>query len=509
MPLAYKRESAPHAINNPFPHPSKKELKVFYMITGSFPIKSLAPGSKSHVVEEYVWGVRIKRSEEELRLRECQLIAQEHEIPINLGEARTFTLLSEEYLQQLEESYAQAKPKITHNEKEELERFVAYGVEIKYLPLYKYLQVSNKYVGTTEWRIARHEYLLGKAFSRYKEACEVQMELHSGTLESDDGQGKKRVWWDGVLEDCKWMAIDFREEREWKRQVAKTIAEEAAYYSKCKQKRQVPEEKYFYEPEMLPELTQKLSLNESNEKIEAQNVVEPQSNMGGPFVMGKGWREGEDEKLKSISALYRGNWDLVAEELNYYFHPQGHHRRTPAMCQERLRYLGSNASASSNGVVEMLREGERHLTRLSLIQSSRGKLVPLTRSTPLATLIKAAGSVSAGVKRNNTGVHPSHEAAVKRATQNITRMLTPGELALRRMQRMRQLMEGMRTGPAGASASSVASNVNSPIKQQLPQQSQQSQQSQQLQQKESSSGRNSPVRSKPPSRPTTPTPRNK
>lgn len=422
------------------------------MITGRYPVQALAPSSNPHVVEEYLRSVRIKRAEEEVRIRETQLIAQENGFELDLEETRLYTRLDDNYLTGLDSLSSKPKETINENTKE-LEKFLAYGTEIKYLPLFKYLQVSNKFVGTEEWRVARQEYLTSKAFERYKEACEVQMELQSTiNTNSISSSVRRKVCWDGVLEKIKWMAIDFREEREWKRQVAKVLAEEAALYAKCKMKRQPEKERYFYEPTLLPELLERLSIQPTEQPkttIEISTPVVEKEVTSGPFVMGKGWKEAEDQRLCDISKLYRGNMDLVSEELNYYFHHLGHHKRSPAICQERLRYLSQSSviSISSVGggganVLEMLKEGERHFARFSLMQSTRGKLVPLTRITPLTTL----KPTTAGTKRpsNGTTVHPSHDAAVKRATQNITRLLTPGELALRRMQRMRQLMEGMR-----------------------------------------------------------------
>lgn len=494
------------------------------MITGKYPVQTLAPSSHAHILEEYVRGVRIKRAEEELRLRETQLIAQGNGLEIDLEEARVYTTLDDTYLNDLSEKMPKLQSALNKNTANELEKFVAYGTEIKYLPLFKYLQVSNKFVSTDEWRLARQEYLMSKAFERYKEACTVQLELQSNNLPRGE-QGSRRVWWDGVLEEVKWMALDFKEEREWKRSLAKVLAEEAALFARCKLQRQPVKERFFYEPALLPELVSKLSL-ETKENNRATSPNSPDESINHTLisssVMGKGWKDAEDQRLQASSCLYRGNWELVAEELNHFFHPLGYHKRTPAMCQERLRHLSAINSSTPHGtsgsVPEMLKEAERHFARFSVMQSARGKLVPLIRITPLTSLNNNNSSLStsnrSSLKRPSSGananagvVHPSHDAAVKRATQNITRLLTPGELALRRMQRMRQLMEGMRQQPNNAvsnapstAPSNSASTQGTPLKKSSAEAARESRSTTPVPSASNSTSKSS----KPPSRPTTP-----
>lgn len=73
-----------------------------------------------------------------------------------------------------------------------------------------------------------------------------------------------------------------------------------------------------------------------------------------------------------------------------------------------------------------------HVNRVNLMNSINTKLITV-RSTP------------AMPKKLNTAAHPSHEAAARKANQNISKLLTPQELAMRRIQRTRIV-----TDPSGA-----------------------------------------------------------
>ena len=451
------------------------------MVVTSFPVDPLSSINQANILDEHLLKSRIEKTRNDFCLREVELLSQQYDLKIDLAPLVKKFPVTDQYLEELDSFIKEkqaGRAKIVKEKSavnySDLELFCIYGVEIKYLPLFKYLQVANKVVLTEDWLFARREFLVSKAFDRF--ASSTFDDQRESLLPK-----KKFLWWDGVIEQIKWAAVDFTEFHKWKLEMAKILAEEARLYFslKLKQKPQADPKLRFYEPDLLPDMLNKLSIcnptqphfskiedNTPAGHIDYKTVaaladlpeVVPATNT----MMGKGWRELEDQKLLSLMRLYRGNFDLVADELNYFFNNAV--PRTKAACQERIRHLEVTVGSYRDSLL-MVKEAERHFARMSLMLSARGKLVPVSRITPLSTL-KAGGSsgmkrtaapTSAPTQTSQTSlisVHPSHEAAVKRATQNITRMLTPGELALRRMQRMRQILESSRQ----------ASQVSTPVK---------------------------------------------
>jgi hypothetical protein len=154
------------------------------------------------------------------------------------------------------------------------------------------------------------------------------------------------------------------------------------------------------------------------------------------------WTDEQISFLKKAAVLYSNNLELISEVVG----------RSPDACRDRLSAV--SASASSMSVTSA---AFRHYTLSSLMLSSNSTIKPRTML-----------SVSQAAKKLQTAaasVHPSHEAAVRKANQNINKLLTPGELALRRLQRNRVMageLGGSGSTGGGGGGGSGSQNASQP-----------------------------------------------
>ena len=178
------------------------------------------------------------------------------------------------------------------------------------------------------------------------------------------------------------------------------------------------------------------------------------------FEPGREWLVEEDDLLLRSAAEMYYNWDLIADHVNSCSH--WIKNRTWDECRKRYIALEASSSGSSssgtaaNSVAasslsstlpskndlrirrdagmrsKLLRQElkKRHTRHLSLFHYVK-KLVAKMRPTRPSTLHKKVSLLA----------HPSHEAAVKKAGVNMTKLLTPAELAMRKLQRARALAE--------------------------------------------------------------------
>lgn len=136
------------------------------------------------------------------------------------------------------------------------------------------------------------------------------------------------------------------------------------------------------------------------------------------------WSPAEDSLLAHLARALPGNsFKAVADILNFTLHGT---RRVRRDVDVRLRL--QKIASMDTGVRHRVRH---HLERLNLMNASATRLI-----TPRPSVLP---------KKLNMVAHPSHEAAARKANQNISKLLTPQELALRRIQRTRIM-----TDPSGA-----------------------------------------------------------
>jgi hypothetical protein len=460
-----------------------------------FPLRRISAVNQADVLAEHLHQLQLKQRRRQWRLAELRAVfaTDRFSTCINELEQRERPLADsiQELLQSPELTSSKRPTTKEHTEAQELRQFVTWGVESKLLPAFKLLQTAHKWVSTEDWAYARHEALLSKAFESYREHCELMAEIQFSTSDSHNAtksQGRRRLWWDSILDNIERKQASMTKELAWRRQVARQLALEAVTYVHGLRHGDDCERRFFYDVDVLlrhnldvqllhvnDACHQYADLNDRHYSIGAlasmADGVEEGGGEGegegsdwkGPSVsiMGKSWREGEDGLLMALSKLYRGRFDLVSEHLMFVF-PQ--HVRSAASCQERLRFLGANPGRNYRDNAELAKECERHFHRLSLMRASRSKLVPALRSTPLTVLYRTGAAshkrpTSQQAASATAAVHPSHEAAVKKATQSITRLLTPAELAMRRLQKMRQLVEGIRTQAASLKGTPVKSSA--------------------------------------------------
>lgn len=101
-----------------------------------------------------------------------------------------------------------------------------YALETKYLPLFRYLQNANKFIPTEWWILAREELKFCKVYEKYQEL----LRIHKSSIPlipKPQKLPKFHNFWDDLLEECRWMYIDFHQERNFKIKIAKQIALEA------------------------------------------------------------------------------------------------------------------------------------------------------------------------------------------------------------------------------------------------------------------------------------------
>ena len=158
------------------------------------------------------------------------------------------------------------------------------------------------------------------------------------------------------------------------------------------------------------------------------------------------WTDDEDAFLKrAISVYTNNNYEMIAETLG----------RSSESVRHRMHIISDKMDSASSGYYEMA--AMRHHNLISSILSSASSTHPSPQpNTTTSTSqhqqrtrpIQTASQASKKLQSAAATVHPSHEAAVRKANQNINKLLTPGELALRRLQRNR-VMTGEITSGSG------------------------------------------------------------
>lgn len=148
------------------------------------------------------------------------------------------------------------------------------------------------------------------------------------------------------------------------------------------------------------------------------------------------WTPFEDEKLGELIRFVGCSACTVSTicgMLNLSAHG-GRGVRSTEEVRDRIAHLspGSMPVRNPNDALDIHNRARLHVNRVNLMNSLNTKLITVRSTPPMP-------------KKLNTIAHPSHEAAARKANQNISKLLTPQELAMRRIQRTRII-----TDPSGA-----------------------------------------------------------
>jgi hypothetical protein len=238
------------------------------------------------------------------------------------------------------------------------------------------------------------------------------------------------------------MQRDFEQENLWKRSMAKLLAKEA---STLRKRKSIKDARLFYNScrEMLNEASLHLygagsGLVPNLPPVAPPSTISVNNCSSGPMPnvasypsfppavekrYPADWTLVEDSFLAMLlRTLPNNSLKTISRILNSTFH-NGRYVRFPVDVVQRWEDLPQHDHLSKH-------RAKRQLDRIALMNSSSTKLIA-TRP-PIAT------------KKLNMVAHPSHEAAARKANQNISKLLTPQELAMRRIQRTRII-----TDPSG------------------------------------------------------------
>lgn len=231
------------------------------------------------------------------------------------------------------------------------------------------------------------------------------------------------------------MARDFEQESLWKRSMAKILAEEAKL---SKGQRYVGNSSFFHKlsREMIREEGDRIYgagsgirqtcpivptiKNISDYETVSTLLPDPTLMPSCPHPSEKRhyteWTPIEDAFVSLLLRQFTMNsLKTISEITNFTFHNK-RNVRLPSDIKRRCGHLHSHEPQAKH-------RAKYHLDRIALMNSVHTKLI--ASKPPVVT------------KKLNMVAHPSHEAAARKANQNISKLLTPQELAMRRIQRTR------------------------------------------------------------------------
>lgn len=91
----------------------------------------------------------------------------------------------------------------------------AWQLKAQYQPLYKQLQQARKVLTTQDWMLARDELKSIKAITSIENLKKKNM-WSQRQLKRQKTIPRTKTHWDLLLDEMKWLRIDFKEERKWK-----------------------------------------------------------------------------------------------------------------------------------------------------------------------------------------------------------------------------------------------------------------------------------------------------
>lgn len=316
---------------------------------------------------------------------------------------------------------------------------VHFGVEVRHLPLAKQLQGSAKFVPTSSWALARDELKFSRCFDRVAEMRQSKTWSFTEKSATPKFPTPASTVWERLLEEMWFMARDFEQEQLWKRRMAKSIAEDVSRSRTFKLGKNnsyflhssrtvytevvegqvgvyAPGSGLVLKPSFRP-LPGRAVIS-SPPPLEANPAAYPtlKESFAQTCKMHIEWSSIEDSLLVLLVRTMPCNALLaITSILNYSLHNNRSVRSTIDVL--------SRAEMLPDLDPHLHHRCKKHLDRTNLMNSSLTKLI-----VPKPSIV---------TKKLNLTAHPSHEAAARKANQNISKFFTPQELAMRRIQRTR------------------------------------------------------------------------
>ncbi|KAF9979824.1 chromatin modification- protein VID21, partial [Modicella reniformis] len=91
----------------------------------------------------------------------------------------------------------------------------AWQLKAQSQPVYKALQTATKVLTTKDWKVAREELKLMRAMQRI-EALKAGNRWSFKQIKKHRGPARTKTHWDHLLDEMRWIQVDFKEERRWK-----------------------------------------------------------------------------------------------------------------------------------------------------------------------------------------------------------------------------------------------------------------------------------------------------
>lgn len=393
-----------------------------------------------------------------------------------------------------------------------------YGMEIRHLPLFRYLQTATKFFPTSSWLVARRELKFSKVFDRIAELKLTRLWAPSAIVASTLAlRGKKPIEaqlalhspWDDVLQELGLVHTDIRRERNWKMIIACKVVYEARDAWSKRQKRleertlfldsvlRPPNRPFFYHRQPIERNLAALMESKTPLPVEGaevdflSNMASLKHRLSNPpltppatpsmhpvctrlTVLGHEWKEVpiKSKRWSTAELVFvadeqrRKCLDLLAYLVNTHFHSGDLVRST----SDILHAPPPPTNASADEHFLLREEIERTVAKMRLMHGATSKnLVDTRMPTPSTTIKKSSTSKNGTLAETTTSVtsitfnvHPSHESALRKANMNLTKLLTPNELALRRVQKMHGMLAGTTLATGQPPASSRTPHASTP-----------------------------------------------
>ncbi|KAI8885523.1 hypothetical protein K501DRAFT_284231 [Backusella circina FSU 941] len=152
-----------------------------------------------------------------------------------------------------------------HEEKLDL---YAWQLRANFQPLFKSLQTARKTLTTHDWMLARDELKSIKTIQRI-EKLKKKNQWSLRQLKKHRAPSRVKTHWDLLVDEMKWMQVDFKEERKWKMAMAYTVSRAVMEWHYVEDKSTVCVKTRIPEPIEIPNdmIDESLILNDTDEDM--------------------------------------------------------------------------------------------------------------------------------------------------------------------------------------------------------------------------------------------------
>lgn len=350
-----------------------------------------------------------------------------------------------------------------------MDDLIRFGVEVRHIPLMKALQHSPKCVNTEDWILAREELKFSRLFDRYLELRKLnprpfnnELPLNIATLNSS--------FWDNMLSQCQQQRqnIIFKETQR-KKLMVKLSQKILSSTSKGGRGSLALMNNNSFEvpppiiviPEIPNEILAPINNWSGSEQIFLMNLI----TKGIVKIVDSNPSGVSSATLLINSIFHRGRaartTDQVEKLIRYQFTTPTDSASNLSLNEFGSSLLGGggggskplgmeNSTTTTTTTTTTLTLNKFALTSMdSKIRNSavRRKYDRSALMKSSSTKLIAPSKIFNPSKKLNMAPHPSHDAAARKANQNIAKLFTPHELAMRRIQKSRL---GIPDTPVGA-----------------------------------------------------------